>query len=708
MQKLKLSAGSFLTALFLFPAFCPAQTITIVSGDGQLVCPDCAGTPGRYVPLVVQVNNAAGQPAANTTVTWTATQSGYSPVISTTETNSTGQATYTFEPLAFFFGSNYLPATIVASALSVNAQFVETTVTPNSSGAAPVFVNLVPAGSTPKLSGLDGQTATTSLTVSVVGLLTAIPGVAVSLQSGTGNQPSVSCASQPGLPAGVVLTNSAGIATCAPVFGNVLGQGSYTLVVGGNFVNFGATGLTVSEGPPAIIKIISGNNQTVNAGTQAPASLLAEVTDLGGNPSNAAAVKWTVTKGTATLSHVVTSTLSTGDVSATVTPTAGPVQVTLALASNSAVNVVFTVNVTNVVTGVTVVSGNNQTAEEGTSFPEPLIVQVNDNAAPAPDTTVNFVVSSGSATLSAASAVTNAQGQAQVTAKAGSTAGPVVVTATVGSAAAAALTATFDLTVGVPYAIITKVVNSAGFQNEFLSPCSLATIYGTGLATGLQGVAAAFIEPQTQVSGVTVTFGGVLAPILDVANVDGVQSVSVQVPCEVPSSSANPPATVSMVVTVNGAASPSFPVTVLPISPGIFQFTDSDGQMRAVLVRQDGTFISVANPARPGDTLRMFATGLGQTTPTLFTNEFDPLVPETNGDMVPATLTVNSPLVVGVDNGGVLVLSAKYAYGMVGVYEIEFQVPENAGTGNSVPFAIFEVYNGTDLQYGEGSLIPIQ
>ena len=51
MQKLSVFAGSFLTALFLFPAFCQAQTISIVSCNGQLVCPDCRGGPYTFAPL---------------------------------------------------------------------------------------------------------------------------------------------------------------------------------------------------------------------------------------------------------------------------------------------------------------------------------------------------------------------------------------------------------------------------------------------------------------------------------------------------------------------------------------------------------------------------------------------------------------------------------------------------------------------------------
>src|ERR1039457_6542066 len=102
MQKRKLLAGSFLTALFLFPAFCPAQTVSIVSGNGQLVCPDCTGSLQKYTQLVAQVSEPTGKPVVNSTVPERPTQSGYQSVTSTSATHSYGQASYTFVPLAFF------------------------------------------------------------------------------------------------------------------------------------------------------------------------------------------------------------------------------------------------------------------------------------------------------------------------------------------------------------------------------------------------------------------------------------------------------------------------------------------------------------------------------------------------------------------------------------------------------------------------------
>ncbi len=703
MQKLKLLAGGLLTALFLIPALGSAQTISIVSGNGQLVCPDCAGAGQRYTPLVVQVNTAAGAPSVNTSVTWTVTQQGSATITATSVTNSSGQATYTFSPLAFFFGSDFLSATIVASISNASVTFTETTAIPSGTGQAATTISLQPSGAAPPLTGAAGTTATTSISVIVTGLFAALPGVSVSLTSGTAGHPTVSCQTQTGQAPGTVVTNSLGIAVCTPVFGGTLGSGSYTIVVGGT-ITFSASPLTVTPGTPAVMKIISGNNQSVNAGSEATSALVAQITDLGGNASNGAKVTWTVTGGTATLANALTTSLPNGQVSAYVFPTAGPVSVTVALASNASVKAVFTMNVNTVVTVLQAITATTQSTKVNTAFPDALVVQANDNTTPVSGVTVGFVVTSGPVTLSATSAVTNAQGQAQVTATAGATAGPAVVTASITSSGKT-YTQAFNLTVLPNGATIMSVVNSAGFQNQFVSPCSLATIYGTGLATGIQGVASAFLEPQNQVAGVTVAFNGELAPILDVANVNGQESVSVQIPCDV--QAGTPAVQVPMVVTVDGTPSPAFTVNVSTYSPGIFQFVDpTDNVTRAVLVRPDGSYVSAENPARRGETIRMFVTGLGQTSPALNTNELDPTTPGPNNTLIPEFPAVNASMVVGINNAGVSVLSATYAYGMVGVYEVDFQVPADTATGNNAPFAI-AITVGNTLLFGNPSIIPI-
>ncbi len=718
MQNRKLFAGSFLTALFVLPALCPAQTISIVSGNGQLLCPNCPENAQTFAPLVVQVNNFSGTPAEGVTVTWTPTQQGSTLAPSTSITNAQGQTSYILPGQAFFYSLNsYLASTVVASLSApstASVTFIETSVLPTNGGGPAVFASLANTnGIPPNLSGAVGTTAAVNITVYVQPYTgEPVPGVAIALETGT-TGPGVTCAPQAGQPAGaqpgVILTNSDGIAVCTPLFGGAAGKGTYNISVGGVVGAFEPASLTVTAGKPAAVKYISGNNQSVSPGVKTYFPLVAEVTDVGGNASVGAAVTWSVTAGTATLSNEITSSSSTGQVSTYVTPTVGPVTVLLSLVGTSA-QYAFTVNVTTIVTTLTYDSGTGQTAKEGAAFADPLMVTVFDNGVPVPGATVDFAVT-GPATLSASSATSNTLGQASITATASATTyGSVVVTASIASTACAGGTCSyaFNLTVVPNGPVITSVVNAAGFAQSPLaaSPCSLVTIYGIGLADGLQGVVASFIAPQTQVFGVSVQFGGQSAPILDVANVNGVESVSAQVPCGVQASTANPPATVPMVVTVDGSASSAFQVPVTTYSPGLFQFLDSDGQTRGVVIRPDGSFASVSNPIARGEIGRMFVTGLGQTSPTLGTDEFDPLV-EVDGNWIPQDLSVLADIVVGLNNGGILVVSAKYAYGMVGVYEVDFQVPQDTATGSNAPFAIAVSVDG-QLLFGNGSQIAIQ
>jgi uncharacterized protein (TIGR03437 family) len=80
-----------------------------------------------------------------------------------------------------------------------------------------------------------------------------------------------------------------------------------------------------------------------------------------------------------------------------------------------------------------------------------------------------------------------------------------------------------------------------------------------------------------------------------VTNSGGQESVSVQVPCETTPGSSVP-------VAVNaggGTATVNIPVQIA--SPGIFETPMSDGVRRAVMVRADGSFVSLENPARRGE-----------------------------------------------------------------------------------------------------------
>src|SRR5438046_3172776 len=90
---------------------------------------------------------------------------------------------------------------------------------------------------------------------------------------------------------------------------------------------------------------------------------------------------------------------------------------------------------------ITTISGSTQSADAGTAFSQSLMVRVTDAVGKSvPSVVVTFTVSAGVASLSAPSALTDAQGQASASVMAGQTAGTVTITA---QAAGVATPATF-------------------------------------------------------------------------------------------------------------------------------------------------------------------------------------------------------------------------------------------------------------------------
>ena len=106
---------------------------------------------------------------------------------------------------------------------------------------------------------------------------------------------------------------------------------------------------------------------------------------------------------------------------------------------------------------------------------------------------------------------------------------------------------------------VQSVVDSAGYGPR-VAPGSLATIFGTNLASGT--VSAAALPLPATLGGTTLTVGGVAAHLLYVSP----GQINFQVP------SATKSGTAAVVVNGPGGASASFSCTVTSSAPAIYQY----------------------------------------------------------------------------------------------------------------------------------------
>jgi uncharacterized protein (TIGR03437 family) len=190
-------------------------------------------------------------------------------------------------------------------------------------------------------------------------------------------------------------------------------------------------------------------------------------------------------------------------------------------------------------------------------------------------------------------------------------------------------------------------------------------------------------------AGVSITFNGVAAPIFYVSNQNGVQSMTIQVPFE------TQPGNTTVVINAAGGASATYTIPTQPYAPGVF--TNTYGNVTiAVAVRSDGSYVSPTNPAQRGETIYVFATGLGQTSPPAATN--------TQG----AGQLVTGNVVTGLNNKGVPHTTVDYAPGLVGVYIVGVQVPLTTLPGPGQPFGLILVDSSGNKFFANSTKIPIQ
>jgi uncharacterized protein (TIGR03437 family) len=263
-----------------------------------------------------------------------------------------------------------------------------------------------------------------------------------------------------------------------------------------------------------------------------------------------------------------------------------------------------------------------------------------------------------------------------------------------------------DLAVAAPsfsgsgvYVNPTGVVNAASYApfTTGVAPGELLVITGTGLAPNTS-IGAGDIATTAQwpivLNGVKVFIDGVQAPLYYVS----ATQIAALVPFE-----ANQFALATIQVNNNGVLSKTITEFVTPGVAGIFT-NPADGIGYAAAEHLNGSVVTEANPAQPGEYISVFLTGLGTVFPpnadgapgssTSLNNTVDTIT--ANIDSFTGTVTAASVVYAGL------------APGYAGLYQVNVQIPTGATAGdNFLEIDVTSSTTGVAVSTVEEALIPI-
>ncbi len=189
-----------------------------------------------------------------------------------------------------------------------------------------------------------------------------------------------------------------------------------------------------------------------------------------------------------------------------------------------------------------------------------------------------------------------------------------------------------------------------------LAPGTIAQVYGSGLASTT--ISPGILPLPTTFSGTFMLIGGISAPLYYLSN----GQLDVQIPSELA-----PNQQYATIVSANGALTLPDQIDVVPAVPGIA--SGANGQV----IAQHGldySLVTAANPAKPGEYLVIYLAGMGATNPSVTSGAISPQ----------ASVTLQPTVTVGGQTAAVIY--AGLTPGFAGLYQINFQVPTSAQTGN--------------------------
>jgi len=213
------------------------------------------------------------------------------------------------------------------------------------------------------------------------------------------------------------------------------------------------------------------------------------------------------------------------------------------------------------------------------------------------------------------------------------------------------------LSIPSPVIAPNKVVNGASFQPQ-LSPGSLATIFGTNLATSTPPEAA---PPLPMVlAEASVSVNGTAAPVLYASPTQ----INFQVPWETATGNA------TVTVSVDGTVSNAITVPVTATAPGIFEYTSG----AAIAQNHDYSLNTTTNPAHAGSFLIAYLTGSGPVSPAV-----------ADGAATPSTGLVQTPSplpTVTIGGQPALVIFSGLTPGLIPLWQLDITVPSGLAAGS--------------------------
>ncbi len=232
----------------------------------------------------------------------------------------------------------------------------------------------------------------------------------------------------------------------------------------------------------------------------------------------------------------------------------------------------------------------------------------------------------------------------------------------------------FDAATAIPR--IERVVNS-GDSTSAVAPGSLVSIFGADLSPINQ--ATQQMPAPTALGESCLTVNGVPVPVIFVSP----SQINGQLPFQVDGS-------VQMVLRTPGGVSDNFNLTILPGAPGVFRNGTAGTQrdLPAVYRAGNGLLVTDTNPVHRGDTITIYLTGLGRTSPSVEAG-----VPAPSDPLA----SVLVPPTVNIGGAELPVEFAGLVPNTIGVYQINARVPFHTPIGLDQTLTVSQGSSTTSL-----------